>query len=594
MAERNRNRLSEDLFGNLGSLLDAIATAESETTEWAADARVHFLRNYTTEFTDPYIKYHLIRDGIRVEIGHGGYDTVAQELLDPQSGLLTQAPDVIVLSLLIEYLDPEVAETSWTADKTIARVDEYVGYVMDRTQSLLVVNTLLPPIDSLISGEAMVGAEAEIERLNAHLRELESAAAGRIFVSEFDEHFRESGGPAALDRRLWVSSQAPFRYTFLNRYARDIAYSVRLLKGRARKCLVLDCDNTIWGGVIGEDGIGGIVLDDQDPPGSHFFEFQQAAVALGEQGVMLALCSKNNEDDVWRVLEEHPHCPLDRSHLVGWRINWQNKAANLASLAGELNIGLESFVFVDDSPQERALIGEMLPEVLVLGVPDDLSAYPAILTKDKLFDTTARSKEDRQRTTMYQDEARRKQDQFRFADLTEYLSSLATVMRVFEVDDASKSRVAQLTQKTNQFNLTTRRYSLADVEEYAAGPDSAVFAMSVCDRYGDMGLTGVLIACRDGDTARVDTLLLSCRVLGRQLEFAFVDQCLRVLNQRWGDPTWKADYLPTRKNMQVEDFWDRVGFSVVASTGDGKQYTLESALSITDYSRIITAELVTD
>ena len=267
----------------------------------------------------------------------------------------------------------------------------------------------------------------------------------------------------------------------------------------------------------------GIELHDEQSPGIHYRNFQEAAIRLHDQGVMLALCSKNNEDDVWDVLENHPFCVLQKSHLVGWRINWQNKAANLASLAEELNIGLDSVVFVDDSPQEQALINELLPEVLVLPVPDDIVGFANILGEDRLFDTLMQSDEDRVRTKMYQNEAQRRQPQTNFEDLTEYLSSLQTVMHVFEVGNSTKTRVAQLTQKTNQFNLTTRRYSEADIDRFIGNENTAVYAMSVEDRYGDMGITGVFIARREKLSATVDTMLLSCRVLCRQLEFAFAE-----------------------------------------------------------------------
>lgn len=591
MAAGNRNRLSEDQLGSLATLLDAVAAAEAETTAWSGEVSIHFLRNYTTEFADPFLKFHLMRDGIRPEISHGGYDTMAQELLDPESAVRQHDPDVLVLSLLIEFLDPECANPGWSADKSIARIDELLDYAVERVRTPVVVNSLLAPVDRLVGDADTTHIDHEVSRINAHLRQRVEAHPSRIFLSDFAELFGRCGGPDAIDRRLWSSAQAPFDRRFLNEYAKDIAYFVRVLKGRARKCLVLDCDNTLWGGVIGEDGIDGIALHDREEPGVHFRAFQEAVVGLVDQGVMLALCSKNNLDDVWQVLDEHEHCLLDRSHLVAWRINWENKAANIASLADELNVGLDSFVFVDDSPQERALVAEMLPDVLVLGVPDDLSTYASLLAQERLFDTTARSDEDRKRTVMYQDAALRKEQRDRFSDLSDYLRSLETVLRVFPVDDDTKVRVAQLTQKTNQFNLTTRRYSVADIEAFMNDPDAAVYAMSVSDRYGDMGLTGVLIARRCDTAAVIDTLLLSCRVLGRQLEFAFVDLCLGALAGAWGSMTWRAEYLPTAKNAQVEDFWDRVGFVAEPEGGGGKRYSLDRRPSIPDYSRIISATM---
>jgi len=586
---RRRDLLPDSVLENLGSLLDAIREARSDGDDPAASPSVHFLRNYTTEPIDPYLQFHLLRDGIDPAIQHGGYDTMVQEVLDPDSDLHQSQPDVIVLSLLIEFLDPGCSSSSWSADDAIAQIDKLVGHVLQRATALLVINTLLPPIDSLLADDA--GCSDELRRLNEHVAERAVANAGRVFVCDFADLYERAGGAEALDRRFWAASQAPFRKPFLVEYAADIAYYIRVLTGKARKCLVLDCDNTIWGGVIGEDGLDGIVLHDDTPPGCYFREFQQAAIGLHDQGVMLALCSKNNEDDVWEVLDRHPHCALQKSHLVAWRINWENKAANIAGLAAELNIGLDSLVFVDDSPQERALIEDALPEVLVLPVPDTLEHYAETLTKEKLFDTTAQSDEDRRRTRMYQDETNRKQQQQSFEDLTEYLKSLQTRMRVSAVNDDNRTRITQLTQKTNQFNLTTRRYSEADIERFAGDDDAAVLAMSVEDRYGDMGLTGVFIARRDGETAAVDTLLLSCRVLGRQLEFAFVDQCLRLLQKRWGKLAWRADFVPTRKNAQVADFWDRAGFELHATTDGNRHYVADDPAVPADYSDTIAVEL---
>lgn len=587
MGAARRDLLPESALNNLGSLLDAIRDALAVDTAWVAEARLHFLRNYTTESVDHYIQYQLIRDDIRPLITHGGYDTMVQELLDPDSDARHEVPDIIVMSLLLEFLDGRCVEANWTADDCIAQIDELIALALKHTSSLLILNSFLPPIDQLLGTAEHVSIKTEIARLNARVLELQSLHPSRVVVVDFEALYERSGATDALDPRFWRVSQAPFKKSFLDLYARDIAYHVRVVKGRARKCLVLDCDNTLWGGVVGEDGLGGIALHESDVPGAYFRAFQQAAIDLHEQGVMLALCSKNNEGDVWEVLDNHPQCILRRSHLVAWRINWQNKAENLVALAAELNIGLDSFVFVDDSPHEQSLVRSTLPEVLVLGVPDDLARLPDLLSGDRLFDTTSMSEEDRQRTQMYQQESQRKEEKDSFADLTEYLASLETVMRVFAVDETNKTRVAQLTQKTNQFNLTTRRYSEADIDRFLDDESAAVYAMSVEDRYGSMGLTGVFIGRRDGSSADIDTLLLSCRVLGRQLEFAFVDQCLRLLDKRWGKLTWQAEYLPTRKNSQVADFWDRAGFELESELDGSRDYLLRYVPGNADYLNII-------
>lgn len=588
---QRRKLLPDSALDNLGTLLDAISKAEDAGTEWTSDARIHFLRNYTTEPIDPYLQFHLIRDDIRTTISHGGYGTMTQELLDPTSTLCGDSPDVVVLSLLLEFLDPRCLESNWVADDALRQIDDLAPLLLKRTSSIVIINTLLPPIDILLSKDNHGVLDIQIERLNSRLTELETENSGRLFCVDVRSFFSDREQSELIDRRFWNASQAPFRRQFLNSYAKDIAYYVRVLKGRAKKCLVLDCDNTIWGGVIGEDGLQGIELSDTQAPGIHYWNFQKAAIALHDQGVMLALCSKNNEDDVWTVLDDHPSCALQRSHLVGWRINWQNKATNLTSLADELNIGLDSMVFVDDSPQEQALINETLSEVLVLAVPDDLEEYANLLHQDKLFDTSVRSDEDRHRTTMYQDEAHRKQQRHDFEDLTEFLKSLQTVLKIVNVDRSNIARVSQLTQKTNQFNLTTKRYSEADIGEMIDSENSAAFVMSVNDRYGDMGITGVFVAHRSGTTAKVDTMLLSCRVLGRKLEFAFAHHCLAILDELWPDSVWHANYDPTKKNAQTKDFWNRMGFTLESERDGHKHYTLDRISHSFDYSNIIATEL---
>jgi FkbH-like protein len=591
MGTGRRDRLPETALNNLGSLLAAIREAMSVDADWVADASLHFLRNYTTEPIDPYLQYHLIRDDIRPTISHGGYDTMTQELLDPGSDLSRDEPDIIVMSLLVEFLDSRCTKADWTADDCIAKIDELVGHVLQRTSSLLVVNTLLRPIDHLLDRCESLSLGAEIDRVNEQILELQATHSSRVSISDFEDLYSKSGEEHSLDARFWRTSQSPFKKAFLDEYAKDIAYRVRVLKGRARKCLVLDCDNTLWGGVIGEDGIGGIQLHDSDVPGVYFRAFQKAVIALHDQGVMLTICSKNNEDDVWDVFDNHQHCVLKKSHFVAWRINWENKAANIASLADELNVGLDSFVFIDDSPHERSLVEAALPDVLVLDVPGDVASYAGMITSERLFDTTSRSVEDRHRTQMYQQESQRKKEQGSYDDLTDYLKSLGTVMRILPVSEDHKARVAQLTQKTNQFNLTTRRYSEADIERFLADDNVAVHAMSVEDRYGSMGLTGVLIARRHASDVTIDTLLLSCRVLGRQLEFAFVDQCLRLLENRWGKVRWHASYLPTKKNSQVADFWDRAGFTLDSVEDGNRHYLLSFIAGTADYLDIISVEL---
>jgi FkbH-like protein len=585
---RRLDLLQHEAARQLASLVAAVEAAEAVDLPWQKRIRIHFLRNFTIEPQEPYLRLRLLRRDIQAQISYGGYDTMHQELLDPGSDLHRTRPDLVVVSLLPEILDRTSVTAGWRADQALARLDDLFTALIARTNALIVANTVLAPVDALLTGEQDTSRDAQLERLNDGLRVLAMQQPGRVVLTDWVERFSKIGSDEALDARFWKLSQAPFKRDFLNQYATDIAAAVQGLEAPAKKCLVLDCDNTLWGGVVGEDGLDGIRLDADDARGSPYYRLQQSVLVLQERGVMIALCSKNNEQDVWDVLDSHPGCLLRKSHLVAWRINWDNKADNIAAIAAELNIGLDSMVFVDDSPQECALVRELLPDVTSIQLPENLQESADFLITGGLFDGVAVTSEDRVRTQLYQQEAQRKQERGSASDLTAYLKSLEAEVRIARAGALELARVAQLTQKTNQFNLTTRRYSEAEIQKYATSSEAAVFSMSVADRYGDMGLTGVLIAGREGAKGVVDTLLLSCRVLGRQLEYAFVDQCLLSLEEDWRLEQWDAEYIATRKNAQVAEFWERVGFDLTQDHSGHKSYTSRKFSRSREYLNIMT------
>ncbi len=387
------------------------------------------------------------------------------------------------------------------------------------------MNTFVPPYYSdfgISSAKDLSSHHNEVLQLNQLIREYVLSNSARFVLVDWERFVRLLGAGESMDYRFWYMSKAPFKKAFLDLYALELVKMARALKGKSKKCLILDCDNTLWGGVIGEDGLQGIKLDRHSYPGNIFYEFQKSILRLHDRGVLIALCSKNNEQDVWDVLEGHPDCLLKREHLSAWRVNWSDKASNISDLAAELNLGLDSFVFVDDNPVECGLIQDMLPEVTVLQVPDKLYTYPQLLKCDGLFDTLSFSTEDRQRSQMYRDESNRKHEQAKFETLDQYLASLSLSIKVHPAKEDEVPRVAQLTQKTNQFNLTTRRYSEAKISGLSKDPEWTVMSLFVRDKFGESGLTGVLIAHKDGDVGIIDSLLMSCRILGRNIEKAFV------------------------------------------------------------------------
>ncbi len=343
-----------------------------------------------------------------------------------------------------------------------------------------------------------------------------------------------------------------------------------------KKCLVLDLDNTLWGGVLGEDGIDGIKLGG-DYPGKAFSYWQRALLQLGKNGVILAVCSKNNEADVLEAWQMNPNMVLKREHFSAMRINWQDKVTNLRELAAELNIGLDSMVFIDDNPSERELVKQLLPQVEVPDFPEKpyqlMPFYKQLV--DSYFRIYAVTSEDRAKTEQYRANAIRNAEQARFADMESYLYSLDMELDVVPADEHNLPRIAQMTQKTNQFNLTTRRYTEADVQQ-RLGDGWHIYCLGVRDRFGDNGITAaIFLEPIDDVTVSVDSLLLSCRILGKGIEEAFVKTVFNLLRLD-GYRKVKALYLPTPKNGQTADFYERMGMTCCSTGDDGsKHYEME-------------------
>ena len=335
-----------------------------------------------------------------------------------------------------------------------------------------------------------------------------------------------------------------------------------------KKCLVLDLDNTLWGGVLGEEGIEGIKIGG-DYPGKAFLYWQEALLELSKSGVILTVCSKNNEQDVLDAWEKNPFMVLKKEHFAAYRINWTDKATNIKELAQELNIGLDSFVFVDDNPTERELIKQMLPMVEVPEFPAqpyELMPFFKQLVED-YFKVYSVTDEDKKKTEQYKQNAARAQAQSLFADFDSFLESLDIQITIEGANEFNIQRIAQMTQKTNQFNLTTHRYTDADVRGFVES-GWKVWCISVADKFGDNGITGAIMVKPDGE---IDTFLLSCRILGKGIEIAFVKTIISLLAKE-DMIHLTASYLPTAKNAQVKEFWDKAGFSCTKENEDGSKY----------------------
>lgn len=352
------------------------------------------------------------------------------------------------------------------------------------------------------------------------------------------------------------------------------------LEGKRKKCLVLDLDNTLWSGVLGEDGISGIKMSG-DYPGNAFHYFQSALKSLAESGIILTVCSKNNESDVKELWEKNPFLVLTPDLISAYRINWNNKADNIRELAKELNIGLDSMVFIDDNPTERELVRQQLPMVEVPEFPNkpyELMNFYARLVDD-FFRTYSLTAEDLNKTEQYKANARRSAEQSHFTNLDEFIKSLDIRIDIIAANEFNIERIAQMTQKTNQFNLTTRRYTVADINAFLQ-EGAKIWCISVADKFGDNGITGEIIVRTDGDVAEIDTFLLSCRILGKKIEHAFINAVLNKLKTQ-GIRHVKASFIPTAKNSQVAGFFDSLGFSLVKEQDGNKKYLFELSQPVT-------------
>ena len=578
---------------NYSTVFAEVASVEPAAVSFRDEVKVLILRQITVEGVDTLIKYHLFSRQIRPVIEFGGYGTVVQDILAPDGPVARSNPDVIVLALALDVLDQSYGSPGWKMDATRAELANVFDLLVSSTRATIAVHNFLAPLWSeqgLMNDAQGLDLASQVAELNRFVLDTVRAYAPRFVLMDWDRYLRQLGAAAALDERSRHLWHAPFKRQFLDLWARQIASLACALRGKAKKVVVLDCDNTLWGGVIGEDGLDGIQLDANVYPGRAFFEFQTTLLHLAKRGVLLTLCSKNNEADVFEVLEVHPWCRIKRDNLAGWRVNWNDKVTNISDLANDLNLGLDSFVFVDDNPAECALVAEMMPQVTVLQVPNKLHELPYLLLRDGLFDTLRVTAEDRERTSLYQEEGQRKAARSTFGSIEAYTRSLETVAIIHRVTPAEISRVAQLTQKTNQFNLTTYRYSEEEIRSFMADENTAMYSLTARDRFGTLGLVGVLIVRVDNHTARVDTFLMSCRALGRRLEDAMIQHCVSDLHAAREISSWEAAYIPTAKNAQVADFWPRLGLDEVNSANGRKLYACAAGTLLCNTTTFVRVE----
>ncbi len=553
----------------LARTIAAARRLEAARDERLPAVRYAILRNMTLEPGLPAsVAIETARLGMNASVYLGDFDNVQGDVYDARSSLYESAPDMIIVALRLHVLAPRLVhefagldggEIGRLSSSVLVRMRGFVEAIRERSRALVLVHNFERPIRpayGTLDRAAAGGQLATIDRLNADLAALCTELGAHVV--DVDGELSRLGYEQGLDDRYWHLARSPYSLAMHGRLAGAYAKTAAALKGKNKKCLVLDCDNTLWGGVIGEDGMAGIKLG-ASAPGSAFVEFQAAILDLYHRGVLLAINSKNNEADAMEVFERHPQSLLKPHHFVAKRINWNDKAANLCEIAAELNIGIDALVFVDDNPVECRFVRERVPEAVIVELPRDPSRYARLLRDMPYFETLALSEEDRRRSEMYRAQAHRSELEASSGSMDEFLRSLDMVLTIRGGDAFSAPRIAQLTQKTNQFNLTTRRYGEAEIEAAIADPARRVLCAELTDTFDSSGIIAVALTRDEGEDVSIDTYLMSCRVIGRGVEEALLAKIAADACER-GRRRIVGEYLPTAKNGLVRDFYERLGF----------------------------------
>jgi FkbH-like protein len=525
----------------------------------------------------PGLRVGALRWGLHLSIGVGNYGQYLQELNDPSSSFYAFKPTAALLAFDAASMlgEPDAARDKAAALDAVEAVVERLRRVWrlaaEGCGGQVIQQAFVPRYPSLIGSNEhrLTGSfRSMVDTLNYRLRE--AADAEGVDILALDHRIAESGIDAWYNPVLWHQAKQEISPTAAPLYGDLVARLLAAQQGRARKCLVLDLDNTLWGGVIGDDGLEGIVLGQGSALGEAYVAFQKYIIALSQRGIILAVCSKNDEANALAPFEKHPEMVLRRADIACFVANWRDKPANLKSIAESLNIGIDSLVFVDDNPFERTLVRRELPMVTVPELPEDPALYDRCIADAGYFEALRVTRDDLDRSQQYQGNIQREVLRSSSTDVPSYLKSLEMKLTWQPFDAIGLQRAVQLINKTNQFNLTTRRHTQADVTTFMEEPRTLTLQLRLIDAFGDNGVIAIVIARpADGASADIviDTWLMSCRVLGRQVEEATMN-ILAAQAARIGAVNLIGEYRPTAKNGMVRDHYTKLGFTLVSTAPD--------------------------
>jgi FkbH-like protein len=540
--------------------------------------RIGLLSNSTTQTIAPVLIGTALRYGILLDIVQAEFNQVAQAAFSTHTPFDDVSLHAVIISIDHHGLpltacpgDSDGAEQM--LNKCYDHIASIVSSVQKKTGAQVILHNIAPPVEDLFgSFEGRLPGTATwlISRLNERLDSLSSTSC---FILDIEGLSSKVGTSNWHDPTLWNLGKLPFAPRFLAIYAEYACRILAATQGKSRRCLILDLDNTLWGGVIGDDGLEGILIGNGDPTGEAHLYLQQTISELRNRGVVLAVSSKNDEANARLPFQQHPDMLLKESDIAVFQANWKDKAANIKAISQALSLGLESMVFLDDNPAERMQVRQELPEVAVPELPEDPAHYAATLASAGYFEALAFSEEDRNRAAFYQGNSKRGLALEKITDMGAYLLSLKMEISLSPFDKVGRSRIVQLISKSNQFNLTTRRYS--DLQVASLESDSNVFTSQVRlkDTFGDNGMISVVICRKYMDYWEIDTWLMSCRVLGRRVEEAVLQDIVTHAKQA-GVRKLIGIYISTDRNALVKHHYEKLGFTQIEQTPSEERWEL--------------------
>ena len=546
--------------------------------------RLAVLRSFTVEPVLPFLNAGALLQGIDLAIHTGGFNSYVQEMLDASGSLYGFAPDVAILAVQTRDIAPALwndftrlspEEVNATIHGILAQIESWLVTFRMNSAAHLIIHNFERPVSShqgILDCQRPYGQTEAIHELNAGLNRLVRQFQN-VYVLDYEGLIGRHGRSNWHDPLRWATVRLPIATSCLQHLAKEWLRFVYALTGQVRKVLVTDLDNTLWGGLAGEDGLSGIQLGD-DAAGIGYRNLHRALLDLHRRGVLLAINSKNNEADGLRILEQHPETLLRPEHFAAIRINWLDKAENMRQIASELNVGTDSLVFLDDNPVERERVRIDLPEVEIIELPANPIAYEETLRASVVFERLALTAEDQVRNVQYQEQRGRLELASTATSLEDFYHSLRQVVTVARVEPETLSRAAQLTRKTNQFNLTTKRYTEQQLSELAANSEWGVFTVQVDDRFGDNGIVGVVVTHTTKGACEIDTFLMSCRVIGRTVETAVLAfLAAEAARARIGE--LRGEFAPTKKNLPAENFFRDHAFTQISGIGPSTYWSLD-------------------